>query len=164
MENNELKHWGVKGMRWGVRRYQNQDGTLTPAGKKRYNSDINDLSEDKAKKYKANPDKWVKDDLKSGRKLIDETSGLTNKLKSSVDSNIRNTSKSKMDLSKMTDQQMRNEINRALLEQQYTSMFAEKKSTKGREVVSKTLGVAGNVLAIGSSALGIALAIKELRT
>lgn len=34
--SNELAHWGIKGMRWGVRRYQNADGSLTPAGKKRY--------------------------------------------------------------------------------------------------------------------------------
>lgn len=36
---NELYHYGVKGMHWGVRRYQNQDGTLTAAGKKRYRTD-----------------------------------------------------------------------------------------------------------------------------
>lgn len=32
---NELYHHGIKGMKWGVRRYQNEDGTLTNAGKKR---------------------------------------------------------------------------------------------------------------------------------
>ena len=42
MENRSLTHAGIKGMRWGVRRYQNKDGSLTPAGKQRYNS----MSED----------------------------------------------------------------------------------------------------------------------
>lgn len=39
MSNQELRHAGVKGMKWGVRRYQNADGTLTPAGRKRYGHD-----------------------------------------------------------------------------------------------------------------------------
>ena len=35
----ELYHHGIKGMRWGVRRFQNKSGSLTPAGKKRYSDD-----------------------------------------------------------------------------------------------------------------------------
>lgn len=35
MDHNTLCHYGVKGMKWGVRRYQNKDGTLTVEGKKR---------------------------------------------------------------------------------------------------------------------------------
>lgn len=38
---SELYHFGVKGMRWGVRRYQNADGSLTAAGRKRYGSESN---------------------------------------------------------------------------------------------------------------------------
>lgn len=34
--DGELYHHGTKGMKWGIRRYQNKDGSLTPAGKKRY--------------------------------------------------------------------------------------------------------------------------------
>ena len=35
VNQNELYHHGIFGQKWGVRRYQNKDGTLTPAGKKR---------------------------------------------------------------------------------------------------------------------------------
>lgn len=39
-ESNYLMHHGIKGQKWGVRRYQNSDGTFTAAGKRRYlNSD-----------------------------------------------------------------------------------------------------------------------------
>ena len=39
-----LMHYGIPGMRWGVRRYQNKDGSLTVAGKKRAQEDVNTLS------------------------------------------------------------------------------------------------------------------------
>ena len=37
--SNHLCHYGIKGQKWGVRRYQNSDGSLTAAGKKRYSDD-----------------------------------------------------------------------------------------------------------------------------
>lgn len=43
---NELYHHGIKGMKWGVRRYQNADGSLTEKGKKRYRRDYDDIKKE----------------------------------------------------------------------------------------------------------------------
>lgn len=176
--DNELKHWGIKGMKWGERRYQNKDGSLTDAGKRRYARDARekgyDKEDDTGVRYKVSGKKnkrenldvdayrYVKEDYTRSKRLVDETSGMTGKLKTINDQAIKNAPKPKMDLSKMTDKQMRDEINRALLERQYNDMFAPQTVSKGRERASQILETAGAVLGVTSSALGIALAIKEI--
>lgn len=40
VRESDLVHYGVQGMKWGVRRYQNEDGTLTVTGRLREQSEI----------------------------------------------------------------------------------------------------------------------------
>lgn len=161
--NNTLQHWGIKGMKWGVRRYQNSDGTLTAAGQKRYDRDIRERTDrnDKNTNYDAN--RWVREDLERHKTLTNETKNLTQNTKRSIDDSIKNTPKAKMDLSSMSDKEMRDAINRALLEKQYNDMFAPQQVSKGKEYASQILDTVGTSLGIAGSALGVALAIKQLK-
>lgn len=179
MENNELYHYGKKGQKWGVRRYQNEDGSLTEAGKKRYARDAKEKGYNKQDEdgtyYKTSgkknrredldidADRYVKEDLERSKRLTEASSHMTNELNKANDRSIRNNPKTKLDLSEMSDKELRDEINRAYLERQYNDLFAPQKSTKGREYAGKIIETTGTILTIGSSALGIALAIKELR-
>ena len=49
--NNELQHHGIKGQKWGVRRFQNKDGSLTAAGKSRKRNDDTPVHEDHKKAH-----------------------------------------------------------------------------------------------------------------
>ena len=94
---DELYHHGVPGQRWGFRRYQNPDGTLTPAGRRRANK----LAEKYAKV--------------TGKKLIVK--------KKSVQGNEKPKPKT---ISEMSDQEIQAKINRMRLEDTYMSMIASR--------------------------------------
>ena len=91
---NELYHWGIKGMKWGVRRYQNPDGTLTAAGRKRYasrmavrthNAVADRMNGGELKRFNekyghladSNRDKYMEEYRKLNKRLWDEESANT---------------------------------------------------------------------------------------
>lgn len=81
MENTYLVHHGIKGQRWGVRRFQNEDGTLTKAGEKRYRKQQEKELKDFNKRYnKGYLDSYNKATYKMNKKL-DEINSSENERK-----------------------------------------------------------------------------------
>lgn len=74
--DRELYHYGVKGMKWGVRRYQNYDGSYTRAGMKRYNDSL-DKYEKADKRYKDAKTSY-KNAKKSGSSMMGLDTEMTN--------------------------------------------------------------------------------------
>lgn len=164
-----LQHHGIKGMKWGVRRYRNEDGTLTAAGKKRYDYEVR-RNNNKGRKNRAeesslnDPDRWVEDDIRGTKRVVDSARDLTRSLEDLDYNTSQRTKKTKKtDFSKMSDEEMRKKINRELLERQYDQVFNSEQTSKGRQTVRDILSTSNIVLGTVSAGLSIALAIKELK-
>ena len=140
---SDLRHHGIKGQKWGVRRYQNSDGSLTVMGKLRYGS---------SKDYQELGDKVAKADslIKTAKKYQEEKDHKAY------------TDKIKTDLSKMSDKELQQVVNRLNLEERYTQVMKSREKDAGESAAMKWLNIAGTVTTVSASAIAMAIQMKQL--
>lgn len=168
MRQKYIKHAGIKGMKWGVRRYQYEDGSLTPAGKKRYGSQA-DLEKDIVDNYGSrqnfnNETTRNRENLGRSVSVMDDTSKIL-KDASNIGANPR---KSKVvndkDYSKISDEDMRKQINRLSMERTYGELTGDtKKVRSGADWTREILQTAGATVAIAGSIAGIVYTISQTK-
>lgn len=116
ISTEELKHWGIPGMKWGLRRYQNKDGSLTPAGRKRYNAEVEALK--KRERLIRSQEKAAARQAKLANKKA-ELDARENALKNDSSKNNSKAPDRKKTINEMSDDELRNETNRMRLEADY---------------------------------------------
>ena len=130
---SDLQHHGIKGMKWGKRRFQNPDGSLTPAGIKRYRDDADNIERQlNGKKTTSVEDyqnaikktKATGEAIDSVRKFNDDSKKLKDPV---MERRIRK------DTQEMTDKELQQKVQRLNMEDNYTRMMMHREHLKQGE-------------------------------
>lgn len=141
--NNELYHHGILGQKWGIRRFQNEDGSLTNAGKKHLKT-LNNVSSTTETAFK---------------KTGEAAKGIKN-VNDRLITKEQEQFKSRINVSKMSNEELQAAVNRMQLEKNYKSLSAERVAS-GKKHTSNLLSTIGDVVTVGASIAGIITAISK---
>jgi len=200
--SDELYHYGIFGQKWGIRRYQNEDGTYTEAGKERYRTTnpyastgfrevtgshrktvfeeaeeenrrreeksnrkrdaektADDLLTQRKKGKDKPPSSPAEDVLKETGKAIDSADHLA---RTADKISKRKKKQDTPDLSDMSNEEIKQKIERMRLEQQYNDLTRED-TVSGWEKTSEILGLVKDVVVIGGSIATIAATVHSIK-
>lgn len=150
---SDLRHHGIKGQKWGVRRFQNSDGSLTAAGRKRYGDGEGSSVEDYQNAIKKT--KAAGESVENIRKFNNDIKRIKDP---AMEKRIRKSTET------MTDKELQQRVNRLNMEDNYTRMMMNREQLKqGEDYVNRVLDVSAVALRGATTALTIALLVKQLK-
>lgn len=143
-KNSDLQHYGVLGMKWGVRRYQNADGSLTTEGRRRYTKRQGGAA---GAIYGSllGPVGSLAGNI-IGRHIAGKKFDETEARKLEAHEKMKN----------MSDQEIFDEVQRTRLLQQYNEIFSRNNANIGENYVNDAMSIIGSTATLARSGLDIA--------
>ena len=175
--DNIVEHSGIKGMKWGVRRYQNPDGTLTAAGKKRYNQELSKvraaektLKNKQATKAKLDQLEERKRAVAEGEQEFETVAGRTRGEPKSESKTKSPTKAKEPSIKDMTNEEIQAKIDRINLENRLKDLMKEpvstpattKKAGKGKEIATEIMTNAAKNIGTQTVALLAGAAVNKV--